>query len=111
MIVMSADLIWGWATVGFALMVPVTLLAGHCDRRHLAGVNVWSKPYKFALSLAIHFATFAVIARFFPEAERRRSWIVLTAAVSVAAGVCELAYIAVQAARGRHSHFKHQHAG
>ena len=102
---MSADLIWVWATFGFALMVPVTLWAAHHDRRHLAGVNVWSKPFKFALSLAIHFATFAAIARIFPETEQQRHWIVFTAAVSVAAGVCELAYIALQAARGRHSHF------
>lgn len=102
---MSADLIWVWATFGFTLVVPVTLWAGHHDRRLLAGVNVWSKPYKFAFSLAIHFATFAVIARCLAEGERHRNWIVVTAVVSVAAGVCELAYIALQAARGRHSHF------
>ncbi|HLG84047.1 MAG TPA: hypothetical protein VKY22_23800 [Bradyrhizobium sp.] len=102
---MSADLIWGWATFGFALMVPATLWAGRHDRRLLAGVNVWSKPFKFALSLAIHFATFAVIARYLPEDEGERNWMVVTAVVSVAAGVCELAYIGLQAARGRHSHF------
>ena len=59
----------------------------------------------FALSLAIHFATFAVIARFLSEDERQRTWIVFIAAASVAAGVCELAYIGLQATRGRHSHF------
>ncbi|RBP16433.1 hypothetical protein DFR50_10575 [Roseiarcus fermentans] len=41
---MSAGLIWGWATLGFALMTPVTLWAGHSDRRPLAGVSVWAKP-------------------------------------------------------------------
>jgi hypothetical protein len=102
---MSAELIWGWATVGFALMVPATLWAGHHDRRLLAGVNVWAKPFKFALSLAIHYATFAVIARCLPEDERQRTWLIVTAAVSTAAGVAELGYIALQAARGRHSHF------
>ena len=103
--VMRADLVWGWATFGFTLLVPATLWVGHYDRRLLAGVNVWSKPFKFALSLAIHFATFAVIAVYLSDGERQRPWIVLAATVSTAAGACELAYIALQAARGRHSHF------
>ena len=50
---MSADLVWGWATFGFALMVPATLWLGHSDRRLLAGASVWAKPFHFALSLAI----------------------------------------------------------
>jgi hypothetical protein len=102
---MSADQIWGWASVGLALMVPATLGAGHVDHRRLAGVNVWAKPFKFALALAIHFATFAVIASCLSADERQRGWIVAVAAVSVAAGVAEQAYISLQAARGRHSHF------
>jgi hypothetical protein len=102
---MSAELIFGCATVGFASTVPATLWAGTVDGRLLAGVNVWAKPFKFALSLAIHFATFAVIAWCLPEDERRRTWIVVTAAVSAAAGAAELAYISLQAGRGRHSHF------
>ena len=36
---MSADLVRGWATIGFVLMVPATLLAGYYDRRLLAGVK------------------------------------------------------------------------
>ncbi len=102
---MSADVIWSWATIGFALMVPVTLWAGAVDKRLLGGVNVWAKPFKFALSLAIHYATFAVIAHYLPENDRQRTWTVLTAVVSSAAGACEQAYISLQAARGRHSHY------
>ena len=45
---------------GFARIVPVILWLGRYDRRLLGGVKVWSKPFKFALSLAIHFATFAM---------------------------------------------------
>jgi len=102
---MSADLIWGWSSLGFALLVPATLWGRRHDRRLLSGVNVWAKPFKFALSLAIHFATFTVIARCLSEDERQRGWILATAAASAAAGFCELGYIALQAARGRHSHF------
>jgi hypothetical protein len=36
---MSADLVWGWATFGFVLMVPGTLWVGHYDRRLLVGVD------------------------------------------------------------------------
>lgn len=36
---MSADLVWGWATIGFVLMVPGTLLLGRDDRRFLAAVK------------------------------------------------------------------------
>ncbi len=102
---MSADLLWTWATIGFVLMVPATLCAGWLDRRSLDGVNVWTKPWKFALAFGIHYATFAVIAYFLSEEERRSAWIVNLARASAAAGALELAYIALQAARGRRSHF------
>ena len=52
---MRADTDWTWATFGFALTVPIILWVGRYDQRLLSGVNVWSKPFKFALSLAIHF--------------------------------------------------------
>ena len=102
---MSADLIWAWTAIGFALLTPMTLFAGRYDRRTLDGVSVWAKPFKFALSLAVHFATFAVIARCLSDDERQRTWIIVTAVLSSAAGICELAYISLQGARGRHSHF------
>jgi hypothetical protein len=102
---MTADSVWGWAALGFALMTPATLWAGQIDPRRLAGANVWAKPFKFALSLAIHYATFAAIVLFLPEDERQRYWLVALAVVSSFGGGCELAYIALQAARGRHSHF------
>ena len=61
-------------------MVPVTVCFGRYDRRLLAGANVWSKPFKSALSLTIHFVTFAPIAYFLPEEERHSTWMVMTAA-------------------------------
>jgi hypothetical protein len=102
---MSADLIWGWSALAFAALAPAALWAGRVDRRRLSGASVWAKPFKFALSLAIHYATFAVILRFMREDDRQSAGIVILAAASSAAGACELAYIALQAARGRPSHF------
>jgi hypothetical protein len=102
---MQTDLIWSWTAVGFVLMVPTIVVAQRIDRRHLSGANVWAKPFKFALSLSIHYATFAVIAHYLPTGDRQGSGNVFLAVVSSAAGIGELAYIALQAARARHSHF------
>lgn len=102
---METDLIWAWTATAFALMVPATLLAQRVDRRRLAGASVWAKPFKFALSLSVHYATFAMIAGYLPAGDRHNIGYVLVAAVSSAAGIAEIVYISVQAARARHSHF------
>ncbi len=86
------------------LAVP-TLLAYGLDDRLLAGVSVWSKPLKFEASLALHFATLLLLAPLLaPAARASRSlrWSVQAAAVMA---VLEISYIALQAARGRASHF------
>ena len=95
-----------WATAAtFLVLLAVTLLAFLVDRRSLDGASVWAKPAKFELSLAIHFATLALVTAGFGDAWRRGP---LVEAVAWAAAVCavlEIAYIAAQAARGLHSHF------
>ena len=40
----------------------VTLLAYGLDDRMLRGVNIWSKPVKFALSFGLHLATLLWLA-------------------------------------------------
>ena len=42
---------------GLFVLTGVCLLAGAFDDRLFNGVSVWSKPFKFALSLAVYFAT------------------------------------------------------
>ena len=65
------------------------------------GEDVWNKPAKFGISLALHFATFALVAGFLGD-----GIVLLTVAwLSVGAAVLEVAYIAVQAGRQRRSHF------
>lgn len=88
----------------FAALI-ITAPAFAIDARTLWDVSVWSKPMKFELSMMVHFATLAILAQQLPRASR--AGVVLTGIVwaSVAAALFEIAYITIQAARGRHSHF------
>ena len=62
-----ADAIWALAAIACGLTVPLTVVAGHFDRRLISGDPVWSKPFKFSLALSMHFATFAVFAGCLPQ--------------------------------------------
>lgn len=101
---------WRDVTVVFAVLFVITLGAWSLDERELNGISVWIKPLKFQLSLALHFATLALLARLAPEPFRRGrifGWIVIS---SVAAGLFEIFYIMLQAGRGRTSHFNDETA-
>ncbi len=97
---------WGVAALVFAALAAVAMLLGRYDQRCLDGVNVWSKPFKFAISLAIYLLTFAVIAHWLTVSSPE--WLNITAAASLLGGFGELAYISLQAARGRRSHFNQE---
>lgn len=88
-----------------AVLAVPTLLAYGLDDRLLHGVSVWSKPLKFQAALALHFATLLLLAPLLSSESRRSQtlrWSLLAAAVMA---VLEIAYITLQAARGRASHF------
>lgn len=79
--------------------------AGLLDGRTINGANVWAKPAKFFLSVAIQSATLAwALAMLEPVATRLRG---IRVACWLFAGwaALELAYIVIQAARGEASHF------
>lgn len=80
------------------------------DARMLNGAGVWWKPMKFCLSLGVHFITLAVLAQLLAPAARRGALLRVAVVASVAAALLEIVYIAVQAARGRHSHFNYDTA-
>lgn len=88
----------------FAMLI-MTAPAAVLDKRTLWEISVWWKPLKFELALMIHFATLAILAQQLPI--QKRAGLIMTGAVwaSVAAGLMEIVYITIQAARGRHSHF------
>lgn len=95
-----AQLYW-YAAAILAASTPAALLAGRVDRRTLDGDNVWNKPAKFGISLALHYATFALVAGFLADGIVMRT----VAWLSVGAAVIEAGWIAMQAGRQQRSHF------
>ena len=99
----ARNLVWATAFLAACLFLIVPL--GAIDARTLDGVGVWSKPFKFAVSLTIHFVTLAMLVRLLPELVRRGPTLRIFTALAVAAAVFEMLYICLQAMRGRRSHF------
>ena len=93
--------VYWYGAAALAALTPAALLARRVDQRSLDGENVWNKPAKFGISLALHFATFAAVAGFLGN-----GIVLLTVAwLSVGAAVIEVGYITAQAGRQRRSHF------
>lgn len=89
----------------FVALFAVTLGALLLDERLLNGISVWIKPLKFQASLALHFATLVLLAKLLTGVRRRSPAFRRIVAASTAAGLFEIGYIMLQAARGRASHF------
>ena len=95
--------------VAFALILLVMLLPAAIglglDERTLRGVNVWVKPMKFMLSVALLALTTAwFAAHLSPQARRSRSFTALVWTL-IATGGFEVGYITLQAALGQASHY------
>lgn len=96
---------WRDASFVFAALFVITLGAFVIDPRVLNDIAVWIKPLKFQAALALHFVTLVLLAPLLSEARRRASGFRTIVGVSTAAGLFEIGYIMLQAARGRASHF------
>jgi len=95
-----------WASAAlFAGCLGLFTLAALADSRTIADENVWVKPSRFSVSLALHYATMAVATGWLSQGWREDWTLRVVALVSVACGIFEVAYIAVQAARRQRSHF------
>lgn len=95
------------ATGGFvilALMVP-TFLALTLDGRLLNGISIWIKPLKFQFSVGLYLLTLAWFIGALPDGVRRRRAVRILVSVALTASAFEIAYIALQAARGLPSHY------
>jgi hypothetical protein len=90
--------------IQIAFMIP-SLAAYAIDERVLNGISVWSKPLKFQSSLIVLIGTLLLllpVLRIETVAGRLARGTALAVAVSA---TLEIAYIVIQAARGRASHF------
>jgi hypothetical protein len=92
------------AAIMLAFAIP-TLAALLLDDRQLHGVSVWDKPLKFEISLTIHLLTLGLLSRTLSVAVAGTRRIRAAYLVSALAAVGEIAYIVLQAARARESHF------
>jgi hypothetical protein len=99
----SPALVWTAAAL-FALSLP-TLLLAVLDDRLFQGVSVWTKPWKFQVSIGLHLLTLALVSSWLPPGAGSPAarWYVVW--VSIGSGLFELAYITWQAAWGQASHF------
>ena len=87
-------------------MMPPTLLAMAFDARTLDGVNVWIKPLKFEIALALYLGTLAWFAGWLPSGYlRSRTHRLLAPAVAFATAA-EMAWIGGAAHMGVASHFR-----
>ena len=89
----------------FAALLPVTASAYLMDHRLVNGINVWTKPLKFELSLTVHFLTLALMLSLLSYQARSSRLVRWAISAAAASGIAEIAYIAIQSARGRASHF------
>lgn len=81
----------------------VLIIVSVFDNRQLLGVNLWIKPIKFALSIAIYCLTWPLLLQYLPFERLKRRFARFTAfAMSF-----EMGAIASQAARGELSHYNH----
>lgn len=95
--------------VAFALLTLAALLPAALglavDDRELRGVDVWVKPMKFMLSVALLALTTAWFARHLPDAVRRGRAFAALVWTLIASGGFEVGYITLQAALGQASHY------
>lgn len=100
----AEDLLWQGGLIIIAFL-PVTFLVSLDDPRQLNDINIWSKPMKFYASVGLHMITLAFVARFINADVREKFSVYGLAWVLTLTAIAEVAYLTIQAARGRHSHW------
>lgn len=93
------------AGIAMLLLVIPTLLAYAVDPRLFNGDNVWLKPLKFELSIAVYLLSFAVLLPLTSETFQRSRLGRFTVWPVIALLFFELVYIAWRASRGEASHY------
>ena len=97
-------LLWQGGLILIALL-PVTFLVSLDDPRQLNDINIWAKPMKFQASAGLHMMTLAFVARYISADVRGKPLVYGLCWVLTFTAITEVAYITIQAARGRYSHW------
>lgn len=87
--------------LGFGVMLGLQMI----DTRMLDGVNIWVKPAKFFLSIAVYSLTLAWVFGYVREDRRKQPLMQFAVWSTVLMLSFELFWITWQAAHGTHSHF------
>ena len=87
--------------LGHLALLALMLVIAQFDHRQLMGINLWIKPIKFAISIAIYCLTWSLFLQYLPFERLKKRFVNFT----VFAMIFEMAAIATQAARGELSHF------
>ncbi|MGK3205354.1 hypothetical protein [Amycolatopsis sp. MEPSY49] len=90
------------AAAALGVLAVLCVAALLVDQRTLAGAPIWAKPFKFAVSGALYFATWSWLVSLLPRFRRTASWLTDFLVLIFAA---EYVLLVFQAARGRASHF------
>jgi hypothetical protein len=85
-----------------ACLVVVAGIGLVVDGRQLLHESTWAKPFKFAVSFVLYGAT---LAWMLPKLRRARRTMWTLGTVFAVTGLVDVAFIAIQAARGTYSHF------
>lgn len=103
----AEDLLWQGGLIIIAFL-PITFLVSLDDPRQLNDINIWEKPMKFYASVGLHMMTLAFVARFLNTDVRGKSLVYGLSWVLTFTVIYEIAYVTMQAARGRHSHWNYE---
>jgi hypothetical protein len=90
------------AAAALGAVAVLCVVAMLLDQRTLAGAPIWAKPFKFAVSGALYFATWSWLVSLLPRFRRTAGWLTNLLVLIFAA---EYVLLVFQAARGRASHF------
>lgn len=96
-----------FAVLMILLMVP-TLMAMSGDVRTYNGVNVWVKPFKFELSLAVYALTLTFFAAYIDDRFRAGRTYKIWVAIVPFITIFNQGYIIFRAARAEASHFNRE---
>jgi len=91
-----------WLSAAMGLLAVAATIGAIVDPREVLGVNLWFKPLKFAISIAIYSVTLSWLLSLI---ERRRRFFWTLGTVSVVGLVAEIVIIVGAAALGGTSHF------